>query len=331
MSELRQDLISRDWVIVSPERAIRPHEHPAHIAGPCPFCPGQEEMNPAAIETIEDEQDRWLLRVVPNKFPALDTHPLPQTRRGGCWSWPHAEGYGRHEVIIESRDHATTLGLMPMAAAQRVLSAYVSRFRTLAHEDSRLRQIIVFRNHGPRAGASLIHPHSQIIATPVVAPATRRRTLDEIAFFDTTGHCGRCHLIERERRSRTRMVLESTHFVTYAPFASPHPYQLEIVPRRHSADFGGIRRREVDDLTIHLSRILAALYRLLDDPSYNLVVTGPPLDLIHQGANHWYIEIIPRLTTPAGFEMGSGIAVNVNAPETSAAALREAVEATPVD
>lgn len=326
MSELRQDPVSRDWVIVSPERAHRPHEAKLAASRECPFCPGQESSTPRVIFSINDDEGLWQLRVVPNRFPALKHHSAIPRLTGGPWSWPRLPGYGSHEVVIESRDHGTTLGLMSLTEARRLLEAYVRRYRDLAASDSRLRQIIVFRNHGERAGASIEHPHSQIIATPVVSPFTRRRTLDEIAFFDTTGRCGHCHQLLRERRSQVRLVLESDRFVSYAPFASSGPYRLVVVPRRHTPSFADILEDELDDLAEHVSRVLKAIYHLLSDPAYNLVITSPPLDLIHAGASHWAIDIVPRLTTPAGFEMGSGILVNTKPPEVAAAELREQIK-----
>ena len=326
MPELRQDPVTRDWVIVNPERSLRPHTGDQAGATPCPFCPGNEHLTPDPLDQIAGPDGRWLVRSVPNRYPVLapdaDGGPVRTTVPPG---WRRISGYGRHEVIVETPDHSAQLGLMPVGQARRVLEMYARRSRSLAAEDGELRQIVLFRNHGVRAGTSLAHPHSQIIGTPAVSPETRRRVMDEIAYFDEAGRCGLCHVLECERAAATRVVFETAHFATIAPYASRNPYHLQIVPVRHCATFTDATPAELDDLAGHLTRVLGALHRRLGDPHYNLVVSTPPLDLVHRAASHWFIEILPRLTTPAGFELGSRIVVNVQPPERAAAELRAAL------
>jgi len=321
MPELRQDPITRNWVIINPERAQRPHvteaEHEA-----CPFCPGNEALTPAATDSFEDD-GRWILRAVPNRFPALRADAAePSPSEALSAGWRRRAGYGHHEVIVEAREHEATLDSFPPAQVRRVLEMYARRFRALAGGDGRVRQVVLFRNQGSRAGTSLTHPHSQIIATPVVAPETRQRMRDEIEFFDTAGTCGMCHVLARELEAGVRIVHASGRFVTLAPFASSVPWHLQIVPRQHSASFLDVEDVVLDDLAPHLRAVLGALHRRLGDPHYNLVVFTPPLDQVHRLANHWFIEIVPRLTTPAGFELGSRIVVNIQTPEAAAADLR---------
>jgi UDPglucose--hexose-1-phosphate uridylyltransferase len=323
MSELRQDPITHDWVIINPGRASRPHDAAGAGTTSCPFCPGNETLTPAALDSVCAPDGSWLVRAVPNRYPVLDEaepDSLLDEPHGGLWR--RRPGYGHHEVIIESRDHDVKLGLVPIDQARRVLEMYARRARSLAGRDGRLRQIVLFRNYGTRAGTSLAHPHSQIVATPTVSPETRRRVMDEIAFFDENGCCGQCRELDLERASGDRIVLESKAFVTLAPYASGNPYQLRIVPRRHCASFLEVEEAELDDLAGHLTGILAALIARLGDPHYNLVVSSAPLDLVHRSASHWFIEILPRLTTPAGFELGSRIVVNVQTPERAATELR---------
>ena len=319
MSELRQDPITRDWVIINPARALRPHDGGGDAA-PCPFCPGHEQHATEAVDSIDGPDGKWLVRSLPNKYPVLATPPGPgkeaQTEAGRAMP-----GRGYHEVIVEAREHATTLGAMPAGQLRRVLEMYARRYRALAERDGSVRQVVLFRNQGARAGTSLTHPHSQIVATPAVSPATRRRVNDEIAYFDEHGRCGLCTVLEDERAARERIVLETDCFATHTPYASGNPYQLQIVPRRHCPSFLEVDADELDDLADHLSRVIAALRTCLGDPHYNLVVASPPLDLVHRAASHWYIEILPRVTTPAGFELGSRISVNVKAPEQAAGEL----------
>ncbi len=326
MSELRQDPITRDWVIINPARALRPHDGGGGAA-PCPFCPGHEQHATEAVDSIEGPDGKWLVRSLPNKYPVLATPPGPgETARDGAGRAMPGSGY--HEVIVESPEHATTLGAMPVAQLRRVLEMYARRYRSLAERDGSVRQVVLFRNQGARAGTSLTHPHSQIVATPAVSPETRRRVSDEIAYFDEHGRCGLCAVLEDERAARERLVLETACFATVTPYASSNPYQLQIVPLRHCPSFLEVDPAELDDLAEHLSRAVAALRACLGEPDYNLVVACPPLDLVHRAASHWYIEILPRVTTPAGFELGSRIAVNVKAPEQAARELRAAAART---
>ncbi|WP_296895941.1 DUF4921 family protein [Thiohalocapsa sp.] len=324
MSELRQDRLTHDWVIVSPERALRPHDT-SNEAKPCPFCPGNERPAPSALEEITDLNGRWLVRAVPNKFPLLATPPDSGALASSMPTGRMLAGGGWHEVIIESPAHGATLGSMSVVQARRVLDMYARRYRALASRAPFVRQVVLFRNQGARAGTSLVHPHAQIVASPVVSPETRHRVAVEIAYFDEHGCCAQCQTLEDELVAQERIVLESPFFVTYAPYASSNPYQLRIAPLRHCPSFLEVREDELDDLADHLTRVLAAFLAQLDKPDYNLVVATPPLDIIHRAASHWYVEILPRLQTPAGFELGSRIVVNLKPPEEAAAQLRKAV------
>lgn len=327
MSELRQDPITRDWIIVNPERAERPTDRDAS-ENDCPFCPGNEHRTPGEVDRDQDADGRWRVRVVPNRYPALTADPGAEpTADAAGTGWRRQVGYGHHEVIVESPDHRATLGTLPGAQLRRVLAVWLRRYRALAAQDGRIRQVVLFRNQGARAGTSLTHPHAQIIATPVVSPAIRRRMADEVAYYDATGACGLCDVLATEFDAAVRVVHASERFVTIAPFASRVPYQLQIVPRTHCPSFAEIDDALLDDLAPHLGRVIGALERTLAEPHYNLVVTTPPLDQVHRLANHWFIEIQPRLTTPAGFEMGSRIVINTRPAEQAAAQLRAALAA----
>jgi UDPglucose--hexose-1-phosphate uridylyltransferase len=320
MSELRQDPVTHDWVIINPERARRPVDSSAAQTA-CPFCAGNEGLAPPAVDTI-DEAGHWSVRAVPNKFPALSASEeisaaLPSG--GRCLT-----GFGYHEVIVETPAHELPQGVLPEAQWHKVLQMYLRRYRALSAADDRIRQVVLFRNHGRRAGTSLKHPHSQIVAIPAVAPETRWRLAEEIEYFDSTGGCGTCHGLAKELSAEVRLIRVTEQFITLAPFAARVPFHVQIIPRRHCAAFDDIYGNELVDLAHHLNRLLGSFYRLLQDPDYNLVFVTPPLDQVQRLANHWFIDIMPRLTTQAGFELGSRIIINTHPPETVAAQLRAA-------
>jgi UDPglucose--hexose-1-phosphate uridylyltransferase len=324
MSELRQDPLTRDWVVLSPDRAKRPRDTRGGTAADCPFCAGHESDTPPEVDRMT-VGGNWVVRVVPNRYALLE-RDAPEARSDGYGR--RERGAGAHEVIVETPDHERTLGTLPRVQLRRVLGMYLRRARVLAGSVPAASQIVVFRNQGARAGTSLTHPHSQIVATPVVSPEVRRRTADEIAWFDGTGRCATCEMLERELACAARVVLETPGFVTVAPFASPHPCQLQIVPRCHTASFLDADEGLLDDLAQHLHEVAVALEACLEAPHYNLVVLTPPIDQIHRRANHWLIELVPRLTTPAGFELGARIRVNTVSPEDAAARLRSLIDRT---
>lgn len=328
MSELRQDPITADWVIISPERASRPKDPRGNEPSSCPFCPGNEARTGDAIERIDRLDGRWQVRAIANRFPLLAppaTPPsadIPISAAGGLL----LAGHGAHEVIVETPDHFAHLGLMPVAEARQALAMYLRRYRALAEQHQLFAQVVLFRNHGERAGTSLAHPHAQIAAVPVVSPEVRHRVACQVDYFDTHRSCGTCDLLRRELRQPERVVLQTADFVSVVPFAAVAPCQLHVIPRRHGASPAEIDDRAVDDLALHLTRLLGALRLALDDPHYNLVFLGAPLDLVHRRAMHWVIDIRPRLSTPAGFEFGAGIAVNSKSPEAAAVLLRATLD-----
>lgn len=317
MSEFRQDPATRDWVVIVPERARRPH---GSVGAGCPFCPGAEQETPPTLARIDGEHGEWLVRVIANRFPILAPDADLSAAASGD-DGHRRPGCGQHEIVIDARVHDATLGTLAPEQIRRLLQIYQERVRTLAATPG-IREVVVFRNHGKQAGASLRHPHSQIVATPVISPVTRRRIMDEIAYFDDHGACALCRMLEAERAAGVRLLHTSRHFASFIPFASRVSHQLRIVPLRHRPRFDDAEAAELDDLAEHIRRLFAALEAELGDPDNNLVIASPPLDLVHQAANHWFLDVLPRLAVPAGFEIGTGIAVSTCAPEAAAAALR---------
>lgn len=333
MSEMRQDMVSKEWVIIAPGRAKRPDQNhkpavaerpplPPHRAD-CPFCTGNEGQTPGALLEFPG-QGPWKVRVIPNKFAALSHE------EECCHVWTgkflRVGGYGSAEVVVESPRHDLSPALMPASDVAPILEAWRQRYQSLM-DDPRNHLVTIFRNHGPRAGTSLEHPHSQIIATPVVPPNVRNQIDQALRSFDTYGTCLFCTMLEEERAERSRIVFETEHFTVFCPFASRSPYEVRIFPRRHACFYGAITVEEVADLAAVLRLVLGKIHRQLGNPDYNLIVRSHPLESRANQHYHWHIVVIPKLSTPAGFELGTGIFINPMRPEEAAGILRDAVPA----
>lgn len=328
MPEFRQNIATKEWVIIATERAKRPEdflkgketrpELPVY-SETCPFCPGHEEKTPPSLLTMEDD-GAWKLRVVPNKFAALQ--PQYSTKRERVGRFLKADGFGVAEVIIETPVHNKTIATMDVHEVQRTIEAYKSRQIAIS-EDPRINLVTVFRNHGSKAGTSLEHPHSQIIATPIVPPHVRYPITQATLAFDTHGSCVFCDMIQEEIQQKERIILETEHFVAFCPFASRSPFEARILPKQHSSSFTTISDAEIQDLAYVLRALLRKIYIALDNPDYNYVIRSAPTTDEDVRFYHWYIVIILKLTTPAGFEIGSGIYINTTYPEQCAAFLRE--------
>lgn len=326
MPELRLNLISKEWVIISTERGKRPEDFRSRgvkkvlpsFDKTCPFCPGNESRTPEEIFRISDG-DRWKLRLIPNKFPALsrDTERMRINDR----HWHRVSGFGVHDVLIETPLHNMSIALLPIEHVSEIIRAYRKRFLEL-YDDSRIGHVIIFKNHGEGAGTSLEHPHSQIIGTPVTPFQIRRRLEEVTRFFDLTGECLICKTLAEEKEEGSRIVLETEHFIAFIPYAALSAFHTWIFPKRHSATFSAITDAEISDLAFNLKTVLAKIYFGLKNPDFNYVIrSNRPKDADSE-YSHWYLTIMPRLTTPAGFELGSGMFINTSLPESSAEFLR---------
>ena len=254
MPELRQNFFTKEWVIIATERAKRPEELVTHrpkqtvpaFVESCPFCPGNESKTPPEVMRFPNNtSEPWAVRVIPNKFAALDssaqpTRNLQHLRR-------RVNGFGFHEVIIDSPDHSACMALLPDAHVAGILGVYKERYNALSI-DHRINHVTIFKNHGADAGASLQHAHSQLIATPVIPSQVRHRLLEALRHYDDVGECMFCHMVEREVEDQTRVVLKSEFFVAMEVFASATPFATHIFPLRHMASFGEITAAEISDL-----------------------------------------------------------------------------------
>ncbi len=338
MTELRKDPIDGTWVIVSGERRRRPmalrglSPHPE--PGSCPFCPGNEAETPKEVFAVRPassvpDAPGWEIRVFPNKYPALLPGGDFVERTDGVYL--SAAGVGVHEVIVETPLHGLHLADMEEDHLALLLQVYARRIRQLS-EDPRVRYVLVFRNHGFLAGATKSHPHSQVLALPRVPEKVERELCGARRYFERHGRCVFCDVLEREGRDRTRVILENDGFVALAPYASRVPYEFAVYPRRHASRFEEIGEEETSLLAGIVRAVLGRVRDALGDPAFHYVLhtapaTGPvPSPDIErlEVSYHWHLEVLPRLTSLAGFEWGSGMYINVVPPEEAAEHLRGA-------
>jgi UDPglucose--hexose-1-phosphate uridylyltransferase len=334
MSQLRQNPATKEWVIVATERARRPEDFPVprrpRVTEPfeksCPFCPGNEGLTPPEIIAYRGEESAangpgWRVRVVPNRFAALGPEGTPE-RRGEAGFFRSMDGLGAHEVIIESPTHNLSLATMEPRQVEEVVLACRERYLALAR-DPRIQLVIVFKNHGRGAGTSLEHPHSQIVATPIVPTRVRYWLEEAMRYYDDNGRCVYCDVIKEERADRSRIVLETNEYIVLEPFAARTPFDTWIMPKSHAASFGSISVEEAKSLSAVISAVMRKIHQGLGDPDYNFYIDTAPRKDADEDYYHWHLHLTPRLTTPAGFEMGSGVYINTSVPEECARFLRD--------
>ncbi len=336
MSELRKDPVIGRWVIISPQRGLRPHdfEHQEEVntSGECPFCEGNEEKTPPEVYALRQgsppDGPGWTVRVVTNKFPALSGEGDEARRKVGMYEM--MDGVGAHEVIIESPRHVKRIETHTPETLLPVLDVYRLRLLELGRDD-RFRYVIIFKNEGKQAGASLSHPHSQVIATPV----TPKRVKEELAgareYHSSRGRCIFCDIIEEEQKKKQRVVEENEGFIAFCPFAPRFPFETWILPKNHSPDFHSLDEQGLNQLAQIMIVTMGRLSKVLNKPQYNYIIHTAPVRYAREGywstldADwHWHMEIMPRVTDIAGFEWGTGYYINSTLPEEAAEYMREA-------
>lgn len=336
MPELRKDPITGRWVIISSDRAKRPSDYGRAPVAPsgqgfCPFCYGNESKTPPEILAYRAEgapnSPGWTVRVVPNKFPALGIEG--ELARQGDGVYDKMNGIGAHEVIIETPDHSQTLATLSAKQIEDVLWAFRDRMLDLK-KDPRFRYILVFKNHGESAGASLEHTHSQLIALPIVPRSISEQVEGAKQYYDYKERCIYCDIIRQELEQKVRVVAENEDFVTLSPYAPRFPFETWIAPRRHEAFFEHSSPRNFESLAKAVKSLLTRTDQVLDCPAYNLVLQSAPLRGSHVESYHWHIEFMPRLTRIAGFEWGTGFYINPTSPEDATRYLREVTVEDPV-
>jgi UDPglucose--hexose-1-phosphate uridylyltransferase len=330
MPELRKDPIIDRWVIISTERGKRPvfftEDQSPPKAGMCPLCPGNENMTPSEVYAIRPESSKpnspnWALRVVPNKFPALRIEG--GLNKEGIGLYDKMNGIGAHEVIVETPSHGQTLSTMDVREIQRVFIAYKERILDLTN-DKRFKYIMVFKNHGSIAGASLDHSHSQLIALPIVPKRVIEEITGGLAYYKYKDRCIFCDIIAQEKEDGVRVVMENEKFIALSPYAARFPFEVWILPKKHEPYF--ILHEKEDGyfaISEMLSLILKKFDKLLNSPPYNYIIHTTPSGNGDAPHYHWHMEIIPRLTKMAGFEWGTGFYINPTPPEEATTYLRE--------
>jgi UDPglucose--hexose-1-phosphate uridylyltransferase len=333
LPELRKDPITGRWVIISTDRGKRPTDFLRESVtikgtGFCPFCPGNEGKTPPEILAYGrngsgKDTPGWTLRVVPNKFPALGIEG--GLDREGEGLFDRMNGIGAHEVIIETPDHQKTLSMLADKTVEEVLWAYRDRMVDLKN-DHRFRYVLLFKNHGEAAGASLEHTHSQLIALPIVPKRVREEVDNAKKYFEEKERCIFCDMIRQELETEKRVILEHDHFIALAPYAPRFPFETWILPREHSSAFENMPTPQYMSLAKLLREFLARLDNVLARPAYNYVVHTSPIGEENNEHFHWHVEMMPKLTKVAGFEWGTGFYINPTPPEEAARFLREARE-----
>ncbi|MBI4432307.1 MAG: DUF4931 domain-containing protein [Candidatus Omnitrophica bacterium] len=329
MPQLRKDPITSRWIIVNVENPKAAndfiHEPLSRSSKTCPFCPGNEHMTPPEIVAYGRKPapkgvvGPWQVRVIPNKFPALRIEENPEKKALGVYD--KIGGFGAHEVIIEGPDHEKEISDLPLDHVEMILTAYRDRCVDLK-KDPRFKSILIFKNYGEAAGASLEHPHSQLIALPIVPSRVTGEMKGASRHHEYTERCLFCDILAQEATDNKLLIYENHDFMVLSPFASRFPFETWILPRRHEAGFDSMPATEIPALALALKTTLAKIKKALNNPPYNFMIHTLPIGGKETESFHWHIEIIPNLTQVAGFELGTGFYVNPTPPEVAASILK---------
>lgn len=335
-SEFRKDMVSGEWVLVASSRGRRPHyfnhkkakREKASKRG-CPFEDPQKSGNPEpllwhGLEELRASKSlpfgKWFVQIIPNKYPALSPSKTCPIAKGSD-SYKMMAGVGFHEVVI-TRPHDRDLSKMTYDEAQLVLRVYQERYLELQKEKC-VEYILIFHNHGERAGASIAHPHSQIAALPIIPPDVANSFEGSRKYFEVNGHCVHCTMLEEELKEKKRIVFQNEYFVVVSPYASRISYETRIYPKWHASHFEEMDEHKRIWMAQALVEALSRLGRVLGDPDYNFFIHTAPAKRKFMEHYHWHVEILPKTATWAGLELGTGIEVVATSPEDAARELRE--------
>lgn len=331
MSELRREPILQRWVVMTHRRwedlAQVLRQQSDQVGRVCPFCPGNEHETRPEIFAIRapassPNRDGWLVRVVPNKFPALQIEG--EIDRVGEGVFDRASGIGAHEIVIETPAHSADWGALAIEEVAEILRAYRERSQDL-RRDRRIRQILIARNYGP--GLALVpHPHSHVLGLPVVPKRIEDEIRGVLEYHGRKERCGYCDVIRQERSSGDRVIQETEAFIALVAFAARFPFETWILPKTHVHDFGAIEDDQLLDLAGLLRNVTGALLSLSPNHAYSMVLHTSPFHRFTEPRYHWHLEMRVRIDLGGGFEWGTGFFVNPLAPEEAARLLRGGVE-----
>ena len=326
MAQLRREPIARRWVLVTTDDVKGPSDYlpfkppyqPQEPRGPCPFCPGNEGMTPKETFSLRGMGKGWSVRVIPNKFPFFRIEGEFDRRAEGMYDV--MEAIGAHEIVIEAPEHDQNFAMMEPSQIERTLFAYRERLIDL-EKDRRFEQFLILKNY---PGIFNHHPHSHIIAMPVIPRGIDEEIWGALDYYQRKDRCIFCDIIKEEISLKKRVILETVHFLVFAPFASRYPFETWIIPKIHSSDFHRINKEEMEDLSSAIQSLFLRFHKLLSDPPYSLTLhTSPVQNRFHRSEYHWHIETRLRIGLREGFEWGTGFFVNPTPPENAAAYLRE--------
>ncbi|MDD5045073.1 MAG: galactose-1-phosphate uridylyltransferase [Candidatus Omnitrophica bacterium] len=328
MSDLRRDPIVGRWVIVNSGHPLKPqdYEKEEHTwrQGECPFCYGNESLTPPEIDVIRNPKTQantpgWQVRVVANKFPALRIEG--ELERHGVGMYDMSNGVGAHEVIIESPYHHKDIPDLLNNEIENIITLWCRRTIDLA-KDKRFKYIMLFKNYGPSAGASLEHPHSQIIALPMIPKNVHEELLGAEEYFGYRERCIFCDILRQETQDKERIIIEDKYFMAFCPFVSRFPFEIWIVPKKHSGYYCQMSKEEIPSLANILKEVIGRVKNILPSPAYNFIMHSSPINGDASDSYHWHIELMPKLTRVAGFEWGSGFYLVPTPPESAARYLK---------
>ncbi len=332
-SELRFDLISKDWVVIATGRAKRPEmfkrerrEETKNSKETCPFCRAEKLEKPTLIyaggKKIKGDKipAHWTTIVVPNKFPAFLPHPdLDEKIEGNLYKKMNAVGFCE---LVVTRDHEKSLAILPLEHMKEVIDSYQERYLDLMKKKF-VEYVSIFHNHGVEAGASQNHPHSQIVTTPLIDVDLQKALLSSERYFKKNKKCLYCEMNEWERKIKKRIVFENEDFLAVCPFASKAAFEVIISPKNHLPYFERINEKEKKQLAEALRAALHKLYKGLRDPAYNFYLHTSPCDKKNYSYYHWHWTILPKTATWAGFEIGTRMEISTIEPEKAAEYLRK--------
>jgi UDPglucose--hexose-1-phosphate uridylyltransferase len=332
-SELRYDPVSNDWVVIATGRSKRPEMFKKEKKikenvpkSQCPFCNTKSQAEPTLIldhgQEISPENgipNTWTVISIPNKYPAFSQSDSLNERINGPYKT--MDGVGFHEVII-TRDHKKQLGQMSVEEIKEVINAYQERYLDLMNE-KKVSYISIFQNQGKEAGASVIHPHSQIIALPLIDHDLQSSLEGSESYFKEHKRCVHCDMLAQDKKDGRRIVFENEEFVVLVPFASRVAFETRVYPKVHHAYFERIANGQKNYFAEALKMALSKLHKALNDPAYNFFIHTAPCDGKDYNHYHWHLEILPKTQIWAGFELGAGIEISTIEPEKAAEYLRK--------